>query len=409
MKEYFKLALKSIKNNKVRSFLTMIGIIIGIASVIMIMSVGNGVKSSLLREMNSLFGGQIMFYALDEDFFFEPIFNDEDIQAIKDKVENVKGVTISSAIGGEVEGKRKIYTGYFEMCNPDFDYTKSNKLVKGRYFTWDEYYEGEMVCVIQEQSALNLFGSVNVVGEYVDVMLFNRTYPLRIVGVRGKSESAMMDLLYVWDEVELEVPVTCVNNMLGGDYFANYETLNVIAESPEDSMQVAQDTLRLLEGRKDVRGEDIIQVEEFSSATDEISMIINFVTLFISFVAAVSLLVGGIGVMNIMLVSVTERTREIGIRKALGATTGSIMLQFLAESAMITLIGGIVGLVIGWIGGLVVCSIITSVSGMNMVAYISIPMILLICGFSSVIGIFFGIYPARKAAKLSPIEALRHE
>ena len=125
--------------------------------------------------------------------------------------------------------------------------------------------------------------------------------------------------------------------------------------------------------------------------------------------AAVSLLVGGIGVMNIMLVSVTERTREIGIRKALGATTGSIMLQFLAESAMITLIGGIVGLILGWTGGGVVCAVISSIAKITITAMINIPTILLICGFSSVIGIFFGIYPARKAAKLNPIEALRHE
>ena len=126
-------------------------------------------------------------------------------------------------------------------------------------------------------------------------------------------------------------------------------------------------------------------------------------------VALISLVVGGVGIMNIMLVSVTERTREIGIRKALGATTGSIMLQFLAESAMITLIGGVVGMILGWLGGGIVCGIISFMAKIDIVAYINVPTILLICGFSSIIGIFFGIYPARKAARLNPIEALRHE
>ncbi len=409
MKEYLKLAFNSIKNNKARSFLTMIGIIIGISSVIMIMSVGNGVKSTLVDEMNGLFGGQIIVYAMSSDGFFEPMFDVEDINAIKEKVPHVKGVVANVSISGMVEGSRTSYTGYFELVNTDFDMTKQNKIVRGRNFSEEEYEGGARVCVIQEQSALNYFGSTNVIGETIDVELLNRIVTLRIVGVREKTESAMMNMLYVEDEVELEIPGTVIDSIIGMNIFGEQDMLTILADSPEHSLQVAQDSVRLLEGRKGVRGENIIQVEEFSSAMDEISVIINFVTLFISFVAAVSLLVGGIGVMNIMLVSVTERTREIGIRKALGATTGSIMLQFLAESAMITLIGGIVGLILGWAGGGIVCAIISSVAKIELIARISIPTILLICGFSSVIGIFFGIYPARKAAKLNPIEALRHE
>lgn len=410
MKEYLKLALKSIKNNKARSFLTMIGIIIGISSVIMIMSVGNGVKSTLLNEMNNLFGGQIIVYALSDDGYnMESIFDESDMNAIRTKVPNVKGVVAEVSFGGTVEGSRRSFTGYFQMVNPDFDLTKQNKITRGRNFTWEEYEAAARVCVIQEQSALNYFGSTNVIGETVDIVLWDRIVPLKIVGVREKTESAMMNMLYYEDEVELEIPGSVVDSILGMDLYGKQGMLTILAESPDSSLQVAQDSVRLMEGRKDLRGEDVIQVEEFSSAMDEISVIINFITLFISFVAAVSLLVGGIGVMNIMLVSVTERTREIGIRKALGATTGSIMLQFLAESAMITLIGGIVGMLLGWVGGGVVCAIISSMAKIKMVAYINIPTILLICGFSSAIGIFFGIYPARKAAKLNPIEALRHE
>ena len=331
------------------------------------------------------------------------------MDAVRRLVPNVKGVVSEAGVYGTVEGKRKSYTGYYIFTNPDYDLTKQNKMARGRYFTWEEYEDGANVCVIQEQSALNYFGSTNVIGETLDIELLDRIVTLRIIGVREKTDSAMMNMMYMEDEVEIELPGTVVDNVLGFEFFGNVSMFTILADSPENSLQVAQDSVRLLEGRKDLRGENFIHVEEFSSAMDEISVIINFVTLFISFVAAVSLLVGGIGVMNIMLVSVTERTREIGIRKALGATTGSIMLQFLAESAMITLIGGVVGMILGWLGGGIVCGIISSMAKIDIVAYINVPTILLICGFSSIIGIFFGIYPARKAARLNPIEALRHE
>jgi putative ABC transport system permease protein len=137
--------------------------------------------------------------------------------------------------------------------------------------------------------------------------------------------------------------------------------------------------------------------------------IVNYITIFIAFVAAISLGVGGVGVMNIMLVSVTERTREIGIRKALGARTSSIIIQFLAEAALLTFLGGIFGLLFGYLGGELICFIISKVAGMEIVAQINALTVFLITAFSTAIGIFFGIYPARKAAKLSPIEALRQE
>ena len=143
--------------------------------------------------------------------------------------------------------------------------------------------------------------------------------------------------------------------------------------------------------------------QSFSDVSSQFDTILSFITMFISFVAAISLLVGGIGVMNIMLVSVTERTREIGIRKALGARTHSILLQFLAEAGIITLLGGIIGIILGVLGAMGICSIA------NMTPAISVGTIMVASVFSCGIGIFFGIYPARKAARLSPIEALRHE
>lgn len=169
------------------------------------------------------------------------------------------------------------------------------------------------------------------------------------------------------------------------------------------SSQIAQSTLNLIEGRKNARGENIFRVENFEDQVSAITEVLSYITIFIVFVAAISLLVGGIGVMNIMLVSVTERTREIGIRKALGAKTKSIMMQFLSESAIITLIGGLIGITLGVLGAYGVCKVV------NFQFSVQLSVVLIASLFSSAVGIIFGVYPARKAAKLSPIEALRHE
>ena len=162
--------------------------------------------------------------------------------------------------------------------------------------------------------------------------------------------------------------------------------------------------LRLLRSAHHVASDsNSIQMQNFNDSMSSITQVLSYITIFVVFVAAISLLVGGIGVMNIMLVSVTERTREIGIRKSLGARTGSIMLQFLSESAIITLLGGMIGIILGVLGANVVCGI------MGFTASVSPLTVLVTTLFSSGVGLFFGIYPAKKAAKLSPIEALRHE
>ena len=186
-------------------------------------------------------------------------------------------------------------------------------------------------------------------------------------------------------------------------YLGEFNDILVFADETEYCTEVAQKTIALLENKYNVRGEGQIQVQSMSDMSAQYDSILGVITTFISFVAAISLLVGGIGVMNIMLVSVTERTREIGIRKSLGARTGSILLQFLAEAAIITLLGGLIGIGLGILGG----NAIGSVAGVP--AKTQVSTIIGATVFSSAVGLFFGIYPARKAAKLSPIEALRHE
>ena len=408
--EYIKIAWLSIRNNKGRSFLTMIGIIVGISSVILIVAIGNGVKTSVLDGINGMFAGQMYIMAWEESDSGEYIwFTPEDIEAVRNKVDNVKGVMPVYNDYGVTSNWKRDYTTYITASSPDYAYAMSEPLLHGRYFSWEEYEDGSPVCVILEESAINLFGSADVVGETIEVTIYDAVVNLRIVGVRAKSDNAVKTMLYYYDEVELEMPLTTMDNATGWGMGEEFDNFLVIAETPEDSAQVAQDCIQLLEARKDVRGQHVITTDEFATATKQINDIINYITIFISLVASISLVVGGIGVMNIMLVSVTERTSEIGIRKALGARTGSIMIQFLAEAAMITLLGGILGMLFGWGGAALICKIASLFLKMDVIAYIDVWTVLGVAAFSSIIGIFFGIYPAKKAANLSPIEALRHE
>lgn len=400
--EYIKIALMNIRSNKGRSFLTMLGIIIGISSVIMIISIGNGVKGGINSELNAMAGGQIYIYSYgnnDEGISVE--FTNDDIAAIMDKVPNVKAVTPSWSFGnGVVTGRKGEFSSSASFGMAGLEYSSSDPIIKGRYFTDNDYYSANKVCVITESSAKTLFGTTNVIGMTLDYTLYGVTQEFTIVGIR-KDNASMLSGMMMGDRVTMEAPLSVITSSYG--FYVSMSDLLIISDGAEYATQVASDTVRLMENRHNVRGKNAIQVENFNDYMSQMDQILSYITVFVVFVAAISLLVGGIGVMNIMLVSVTERTREIGIRKALGARTGSILMQFLSESAIITLLGGIIGILIGILGAVGVCSLI------GFSAKVSLSTVLGASMFSSAVGIFFGIYPARKAAKLSPIEALRHE
>lgn len=400
--EYIKIALMNIQSNKGRSVLTMLGIIIGISSVIMVISIGNGVRGQVNSELEGIAGGQIAFYVDSTRKDTTVTFNQADYDAILEQVDHVKGVTPQLSTWGTAEGPKGDFDINMMGGTVGLQYASGDPIVKGKYFSQNDYDSGNNICVITEASAVALFGTTDVVGMSFDATIWGITQEMRIVGIRKDNPSALVSLGYGTITIQAEVPMTFMANKLGY-YVDEMSQFYVIAESPEYSTEVATKTMALLESRHDVRGEEQIQMESFSDYTAQFDTILGFITIFISFVAAISLLVGGIGVMNIMLVSVTERTREIGIRKALGARTRSVLWQFLAEAGIITLLGGIIGILLGVLGAMGVGALADIKPSIDAVTVIMASV------FSCGVGIFFGIYPAKKAAKLSPIEALRHE
>lgn len=400
--EYIKIALMNIKSNKGRSVLTMLGIIIGISSVIMIISVGNGIKNRVNGELNDMAGGQLYLMVDSSKNKSNIEFTESDFEAIMTKVDHVKGVTPAYQMSGTVAGRKGNFDSYVTGGNHFLEFSSSDKIIKGRYFTEDEYYSARKVCIITEKSANKLFGTTDVIGMNVEVTMYNASQELEIVGIREDSSSALMGMMGYGDILQVEMPITVMGSAYGF-YVEGFNSCYIIGDSANYSTQIAQESIKLMEGRFNVRGEGIFTVQNFSDYMTQINSVLGYITLFVVFVAAISLLVGGIGVMNIMLVSVTERTREIGIRKALGARTGSILTQFLSESAIITLIGGIVGITLGILGAVGISGLIGFTPEVKMTTVLGASM------FSTAVGLFFGIYPAKKAAKLSPIEALRHE
>jgi len=402
--EYLKMAVSNIRANKMRSFLTMLGIIIGISSVILIMSLGNGAKNVITEQMAGIAAGQIALYTYDETGSY--YITNDDIAAIEESVDGIKAVNVYMSATGTTSTQK----GEFEVSGSgeiSYQYFSTTEILKGRYYNEKEYLAGQPVCVIGEKDALRLFGSTDVVGMPLEVTFWGTEVSFTIVGVEKAEEESMFTFTYENSPVYIYFPLTVFAQIYGME-MDDYYMIYLLAEDDADPSVITTEVLNVLENRHQCYGEDIYQYESFNDYMSIVDTVINLVTMLISLVAAISLIVGGIGVMNIMLVSVTERTREIGIRKALGAKTRSIMLQFLSESAIITMIGGLLGILAGVSGAYLIAKIIGMVNPQLAFApSVSVATVLVTTLFSSAIGLFFGIYPAKKAAKLSPIEALR--
>lgn len=404
--EYVKMALKNIWANKVRPLLTMLGIIIGISSVILILSVGNGATEMITSELGELGKGQINFYMIEEQEKY--YITNEEMDHIRE-MDGVKAVATQRFFEGTTETKKDEFKVNIVAINPDGFTFLDNTYVKGGPYTEREAEAGKPVCVISEDDAMSLFGSTNVVGMDITITLYDMyDITVTVIGVTESEDDTTITSMYADPSVQVILPPEVFTTTLGMDMDNDISDFYVLKEDDVDSQKLCYDIVDYLETKHHCKGDNVYIYDSFDDMMEQINNVINVITIFVAFVASVSLLVGGIGVMNIMLVSVTERTREIGIRKALGAKTGSITFQFLAESAFITLIGGLIGIVLGILGAWLIAGIIgMAVPTMKFAPVLKPSTILLASAFSSAVGLFFGIYPARKAAKLSPIEALR--
>lgn len=395
--EYAKMAVRNIVTNKLRSLLTMLGIIIGIAAVILVLCIGNGSRQTIEGELAGISNGSVYIMPMGDDVTAADYITTGDLQSISE-IPGMAGVTMLTGMQGTCRGLlNQEIPASLNVGNAALNEVMPTTLLSGRFWNISDYAAGLKVCTIDAEGAIELFGSDNVVGMTVDITLQGQSAQFTIVGV---TKSQQINFGSVTAHFTAPISsLASISNAVDGPFYQ----IALLAQTPEDSYQLAMQAVTVLELRHGNAGRDVYFVVDVGQYMSEFNNVMNLFTTVIAVVAGISLLVGGIGVMNIMLVSVTERTREIGIRKALGAKTRTILFQFLVESAALTLLGGVIGIILGVWGGAAIGSLL------DIPAYIGWDLVLYITLFSSGIGIFFGLYPARKAARLNPIEALRNE
>lgn len=415
--ENIKLALASLKSNKMRAVLTMLGIIIGISSIIMITTLGNIMQKSITDTINSQGGSNLVGFQLStkKDATREYIMDGDWIT--EEMIENVaehfsddiKAVAIQNGIDS---GKTRFHHEDLDLSvysvNPGFIHQSSYEMVAGRYINDKDIARRLNVCVISDKQAEKLYGSIKgALGQTLNIKMLGGSYDFTVVGVYEYKLTAMMSAMVNmtgedWNN-EVYVPYSSTLKIYNESELLLYYYYVIVNDGVSPS-EFCDEVTAYMNSRW-YRNNDSIEIMSatMESQMEMINQVLGIVSMVIAIIAGVSLVVGGIGVMNIMLVSVTERTREIGVRKALGAPNSAIRSQFIIESIIICMIGGFIGI----IGGILLGNIAGLIVGT--VAPPSVGAMVLAVSFSMAIGIFFGYYPANRAAKLDPIEALRYE
>lgn len=401
-KESFLMAWASLIANKMRSILTMLGIIIGVAAVIALVSIGNGVKQDIQSSISSLGSNLLMVMpgaprtpGVRPSQGSMKSLKVSDYQAIS-KLDGVKAASPYTANSYVTIYQSKNWTTTVSGVSSNFQDVNNWTMAEGRFISSKNVENRERVAVVGQTVVKNLFAGEDPVGKEIRV----KNIPFRVIGVLNSKGNGTMG--NDQDDVIFIPYTTAMERVEGVDYL---RMVYVVASDDNGIDRLQSDIENLLRVRHSIKDTNLddFNIQNMKSIMETMEQTTGTLTLFLGAVAAISLVVGGIGIMNIMLVSVTERTREIGIRKALGATYFVIVTQFLIEAVVISLMGGLIGIALG-IGA---SKLIGLASGMSTV--ISVPTIVLSFAFSMAIGLVFGIYPARKAAKLNPIDALHYE
>ncbi|HOF94130.1 MAG TPA: ABC transporter permease [Clostridia bacterium] len=422
--ENIRLALEGLLANKMRALLTMLGIIIGIASVIAILTVGNSMSSAITSTMNDLGGSNIgislqnreldfpnMGFSRMHGFFSAPdeesLITEEMISLMLERYPlEIANVSLSHNVGNgtAVEGHKYANISVTGV-NEGFLQANNLKLLTGRSFSNKDLSGLRYGALVSDKLVENMFGGSlsRALGEELRVNVNGEIYTFSILGVYEYEQNAMSISLASGKDIttSLFIPITLAKRLTAAS--PSHQSLMVMVKEGVNSTAFA-DTLSAFFNRFYINNENFrIATTSMESIIKQVNTMAGTINTALSVIAGISLLVGGIGVMNIMLVSVTERTREIGMRKALGATNANIRAQFITESTIICLIGGVFGVLLGGGLGYWGSSLLGAASGPTLSS-----IALAVC-FSMFIGVFFGYYPANKAAKLDPIEALRYE
>ena len=394
------LALREIRRNLLRSFLTMLGIVIGVSAVITMVTLGNGATRAVQSQIAAL-GSNLLMILPGQRLGpggggGAPAFHRDDVDAIAQQIGGLKGVAPEVRSNATLVANGRNWTAGITGSTNEWFQVANWTIASGRAFEPDEQRVGAAVCIIGASVRRELFGSVDPIGEQVRIKKFSCT----VVGMLGsKGQGAMGN-----DQDNLLVlPLTTMQRRVVG-----HTRVNTLLVSLADDADVARTKAGLSELMRERRKladneDDNFSVLDTRQIADAMSGTTQVMTMLLGAVAAVSLVVGGIGIMNIMLVSVTERTREIGVRLAIGALEREVLLQFLVEAVVLAALGGLIGIMLATVASI-------GLARMMGVPYLFDPAInALSFVFSAGIGVVFGYFPARRAARLDPIEALRHE
>ena len=403
LKNLLKVALKSILKSRMRSLLTALGIIIGVAAVVVMVAIGDGAQIQVEKQISALGSNLIVIFpgssssgGIRQGAGSHNVFTMDDIKKIIDEATLIKAVSPIVRSGGQIIGGSGNWNSQIQGVSANFLEIRDWRLASGDFFTEKDIISRAKVAVLGQTVVKQLFADDDPIGQQIRI----RNVPCKVIGVlTSKGQSAMGNDL---DDIVF-APSTTVLERLSGGRHISYIQASAVSTSQIDAAQEQLKNIMRESHRLNPGEDDDFTVRNQAEITEAATETSKILTILLASVAGVSLIVGGIGIMNIMLVSVTERTREIGIRLSVGARTSDILIQFLTEAIVLSLAGGIIGILLS-LGLAFILNNYTS-----MMAVIRPEIIILAVSFAGVIGIFFGFYPARKAANLNPIDALRYE